>query len=135
MRLKPFLLDDWLDQYEHDIEFDLGASTGPRWTVNDVLALADDETRRRFLNHDLVNSPHHPTGATIGDSEMEALHEFAAARGIQLVCDEVYHPIYHGRPAKSAARLPHATMIGDLSKAFSIPGVRTGWIVERDAQR
>src|SRR5438270_2717801 len=203
MRLKPFLLDDWLDQYEHDIEFDLGASTGPRWTVNDVLALADDETRRRFLNHDLVysrvagadglraaiaemqgvaveavqvvtgaaeallavmwlaaeaganvilplpgfatysalpeslrletrfyrlrpengfridpdeikhladaktkiilvNSPHHPTGATIGDSEMEALHEFAAARGIQLVCDEVYHPIYHGRPAKSA---------------------------------
>ena len=56
MRLKPFLLDDWLDQYEHDIEFDLGASTGPRWTVNDVLALADDETRRRFLNHDLVYS-------------------------------------------------------------------------------
>jgi aspartate/methionine/tyrosine aminotransferase len=236
LRLKPFLLDDWLDQYEHSVEFDLAASTGPRWTVKEILALADDETRERFLNHDLVysrvggadslreaiaemqgvpvetvqvvtgaaegllaamwvaaepganvilprpgfatfsalpeslgletrfyrvrrengfhidheeivgladsktkliliNSPHHPTGATIGDGEMESLHEFAAGRGIHLVCDEVYHPIYHGAPIKSAARLPHATVIGDLSKAFSLPGVRTGWIIEHDAHR
>ena len=236
MQLKPFLLDAWLDQHEHGIEFNLAASTGPTWTVNDILALADDETRRRFLNHNLVyshpagadslreaiaemqqvpveavqivtgaseailalmwlaaepganvilplpgfttfsalpeslgletrfyrvprengfridpdeikrladsktklilvNSPHNPTGATISDGEMEALHDFAAQRGIQLVSDEVYHPIYHGRPTKSAARLPHATVISDLSKAFSIPGARTGWMIEHDAQR
>jgi aspartate/methionine/tyrosine aminotransferase len=192
MQLKPFLLDAWLDQYEHDIEFNLAASTGPTWTVNDILALADDETRHRFLNHNLVygrpagadslreaiaemqsvsvesvqivtgasealvalmwlaaepganviiplpgfttfsalpeslgletrfyrvrrengfridpdeikrlvdsktklilvNSPHNPTGATIGDAEMEALHDFTA----KLVSDEVYHPIEH----------------------------------------
>jgi aspartate/methionine/tyrosine aminotransferase len=236
VQLKPFLLDAWLDQYEHDIEFNLAASTGPTWTVNDILALADDETRYRFLNHNLVysrpagadslreaiaemqrvpveavqiftgasealvalmwlaaepganviiplpgyapfsalpqslgletrfyrlrrengfridpgeikrladsktklilvNSPHHPTGATIGDGEMEALHDFTAERRIQLVSEEVFHPIYHGRPTKSAARLPHATVISDLSKAFSIPGVRTGWMIEHDAQR
>ena len=236
MQLKPFLLDAWLDQHEHDIEFDLAASTGPRWTVNDILALTDDETRHRFLHHNLVysrpagadslreviaemqsvpveavqivtgaseallavmwlaaepganviipllgyapfsalpeslgletrfyhlrrengfridpdeikrladsktkliliNSPHHPTGATIGDGEMEALHDFTAERGIQLVTDEVYHPIYHGKATKSAARLPHATVIADLSKAFSIAGVRTGWMIEHDAQR
>jgi aspartate/methionine/tyrosine aminotransferase len=236
MQLKPFLLDAWLDQYEHDIEFNLAASTGPTWTVNDILALADDETRHRFLNHKLVysrpagadslreaiaemqqvpveavqivtgasealvalmwlaaepganviislpgypafsalpeslgletrfyrvrrengfridpdeikrladsktklilvNSPHNPTGATIGDDEMEALHDFTAERGIQLVSDEVYHPIYHGSQTKSAARLPHATVIADLSKAFSIAGVRTGWMIEHDARR
>jgi len=236
MRWKPFLLDDWLDQYEHDIEFDLAASTGPKWTVNDLLALADEETRHRFLNHSLVysrvagadglraaiaemqsvpveavqvltgaaeallavmwvaaeaganvilplpgfatfsalpqslgletrfyhvhrengfrmdpdeikrladaktkliliNSPHHPTGATIDDEEMQALHDFTVERGIQLVTDEVYHPIYHGKPRKSAARLPNATVISDLSKAFSNPGVRTGWIIEHNAQR
>jgi len=61
MQLKPFLLDAWLDQYEHDIEFNLAASTGPTWTVNDILALADDETRHRFLNHNLVYS--RPAGA------------------------------------------------------------------------
>ena len=70
MRLKPFLLDAWLDQYEHDIEFNLAASTGPSWTVNDVLALADDETRHRFLNHSLVYS--RPAGA---DSLREAIAE------------------------------------------------------------
>jgi aspartate/methionine/tyrosine aminotransferase len=236
MQLKPFLLDAWLDQHEHDIEFNLGASTGPTWTVNDILGLADDKTRHCFLNHPLVygrpagadslreaiaemqgvpqeavqivigasealvvlmwlaaepganviipqpgyapfsalpqslgletrfyhvrrengfridpeeikrladsktkiiliNSPHHPTGATIGDAEMEALHNFATERGVQLVSEEVYHPIYHGRQTKSAARLPHATVIGDLSKAFSLPGVRTGWMIEHDAER
>jgi aspartate/methionine/tyrosine aminotransferase len=236
MQFKPFLLDAWLDRYEHGIEFNLAASTGPTWTVNDILALADDETRHRFLNHKLVygrpagadslreaiaemegvssdavqvvtgasealvalmwlaaepganvivplpgfttfsalpeslgletrfyrvrrengfridideikrladsktklvliNSPHNPTGATISDSDMEALHAFTAERGIQLISDQVYHPIYHGRPTKTAARLPHATVISDLSKAFSIAGVRTGWMIEHDAKR
>jgi aspartate/methionine/tyrosine aminotransferase len=236
MQLKPFLLDVWLDQYEHGIDFNLAASTGPTWTVNDILALADHDTRDRFLNHKLVygrpagadtlreaiaemqrvpveavqivtgaseallalmwlaaepganviiplpgfttfsalpeslgletrfyrlrrengfridpdeikrladaktklilvNSPHNPTGATVGDGEMEALHDFTAERGIQLVSDEVYHPIYHGGQTKSAARLPHATVIADLSKAFSIAGVRTGWMIEHDAKR
>jgi aspartate/methionine/tyrosine aminotransferase len=236
MQLKPFLLDAWLDQYEHHIDFDLAASTGPKWTVNELLALADEETRHHFLNHKLVysrpagadslraaiaemqsvpveavqivtgasealvalmwlaaepganvilplpgfttfsalpeslgletrfyrmrrengfrvdpdeirrladantklilvNSPHNPTGATISDDEMEALHDFTAERGIQLVSDEVYHPIYHGKKTKSAARLEHATVIADMSKAFSIPGVRTGWMIEHDAAR
>ena len=49
-------LDMWLDAYEHDIEFNLAASTGPAWTVNDILALANDETRQRFLNHNLAYS-------------------------------------------------------------------------------
>ena len=70
MQLKPFLLDAWLDQYEHDIEFNLAANTGPIWTVNDILALADDETRHRFLNHNLVYS--RPAGA---DSLREAIAE------------------------------------------------------------
>jgi len=236
MQFKPFLLDAWLDTYEHGIEFNLAASTGPTWTVNDILALAGEEERHRFLNHKLVysrpagadtlreaiaemqgvpvdavqvvtgasealvammwlaaepganviiplpgfttfsalpqslgldtrfyqvhrennfridvgeikrltnaktklilvNSPHNPTGATISDADMEELHAFTAQRGIQLVSDEVYHPIYHGRKTTSAARLPHATVIHDLSKAFSIAGVRTGWMIEHDAKR
>ena len=236
MRLKPFLLDAWLDTYEHGIEFDLAASSGPTWTANEVLDLGGEESRRRYLNHKvgysrpagadslreaiaemqgvsvdhvqvvtgasealvvlmwlaaepganvivplpgfttfsalpeslglevryyrvrrensfridvdeikhladsktkliLVNSPHNPTGATISDSEMEALHEFTSRHGIQLISDEVYHPIYHGRETKSAARLPHATVISDLSKAFPLAGTRTGWMIERDARR
>ena len=236
MQLKPFLLDMWMDNYEHGIEFNLAASTGPRWTVNELLNLAGDPERQRFLDHKLVygrpagadglreaiaemhdvsmecvqvvtgaseallvlmwlaaepganvilpqpgfttfsalpeslgletrfykirkensfaidiqeimkladgrtklilvNNPHNPTGATLSDAEMERLHEFTSTRGIQLVSDEVYHPIYHGRETKSASRLPQATVIHDFSKAFALPGVRTGWMIEHDRKR
>ena len=54
MQLKPFLLDMWLDTYEHDIEFNLAASTGPCWTLNEILSLVGEEERQRFLNHNLV---------------------------------------------------------------------------------
>src|SRR6202044_2427070 len=83
----------------------------------------------------LINSPHNPTGATISDAELDSLHEFTSSRGIQLVSDEVYHPIFHGPPTKSAARLPHATVIHDFSKAFPLSGVRTGWMIEHDPKR
>ncbi|HLK53651.1 MAG TPA: aminotransferase class I/II-fold pyridoxal phosphate-dependent enzyme, partial [Candidatus Angelobacter sp.] len=103
---------------------------GFRIDPDEIKRLADSKTKLI-----LVNSPHNPTGATIGDGEMEALHDFTAKRGIQLVSDEVYHPIYHGSQTQSAARLPHATVIADLSKAFSIAGVRTGWMIEHDVLR
>ncbi|HEX4651647.1 MAG TPA: aminotransferase class I/II-fold pyridoxal phosphate-dependent enzyme [Granulicella sp.] len=242
MELKPFLLDRWLDAHEHHTEFDLAASTGPAWTLNEILNLAPgttdnpDEQRQRFLNHKvvygrpagadglraaiadmqqvdiekvqvvtgaseallvlmwlaaepganvvvpqpgftafsalpeslhletrfytvrkengfridideikrltdrntklvLINSPHNPTGATISDADLDLLHEHTASRGIQLISDEVYHPIYHGPPTKSASRLPHATVIHDFSKAFPLSGVRTGWMIEHDAKR
>jgi aspartate/methionine/tyrosine aminotransferase len=98
--------------------------------VEEITRLADARTKLI-----LVNSPHNPTGATISDAEMERLHEFTAARGIQLVSDEVYHPIYHGRETHSASRLPQATVIHDFSKAFSLAGVRTGWMIEHDRKR
>jgi aspartate/methionine/tyrosine aminotransferase len=237
MRLKPFLLDMWLDTYEHGIEFNLAASEGPRWTLNEILNLANEEERQHFLNHKLgygrpagaeglraaiaemqdvgvdtvqvvtgaseallilfwlaaeaganvvlprpgyppfsalpeslgieiryyavrkendfridleeikrlvdrntklilINSPHNPTGATISDGELDSLHEFTASREIQLISDEVYHPIYHvqyqGQATRSASRLPHATVIHDFSKAFPLAGVRTGWMIEHD---
>jgi aspartate/methionine/tyrosine aminotransferase len=83
----------------------------------------------------LVNSPHNPTGAVIGDTELGELHDFTGQRGIQLVVDEVYHPIYHGPAAPSASRLPSVTVLGDFSKALCLSGLRLGWIVERDAAR
>ena len=97
-----------------------------------------DQIRRLTDSHTkliLVNSPHNPTGSVIDDKTMEALHDFAAERGVQFVCDEVYHPIYHGPSAASASRLANATIVGDLSKAFALSGLRVGWIVDSDHRR
>jgi aspartate/methionine/tyrosine aminotransferase len=98
--------------------------------LDEIKRLADERTK--IL---VVNSPHNPTGATLSNAEMGALHDFAVAQGIQFVSDEVFHPIYHGRETDSAARLPYATVVGDFSKALSLAGLRLGWIVERDAAR
>jgi aspartate/methionine/tyrosine aminotransferase len=104
--------------------------SGYRLDVDRIKALVDRNTRLI-----LVNSPHNPTGAVFRAAEMGELHAFAAARHVQLICDEVFHPIYHGSPQPSASTLPHATVIGDLSKAFALPGLRIGWIREPDAER
>jgi aspartate/methionine/tyrosine aminotransferase len=101
-----------------------------RVDLDDVKRLTDAKTKLI-----LVNSPHNPTGATLSDAEMSSLHDFATERGIQFVSDEVYHPIYHGPETASAARLPYATVVGDFSKAFSLGGLRLGWVIERDARR
>src|SRR5262249_38414880 len=98
--------------------------------VEEITRLADANTKLV-----LMNSPHNPTGSTVSDVELESLHEFTSARGIQLVSDEVYHPVYHGRATQSAARLPCATVIHDFSKVFPVSGVRTGWMVEHDSKR
>jgi aspartate/methionine/tyrosine aminotransferase len=36
---------------------------------------------------------------------------------------------------RSAARLPHATVLGDFSKALCLSGLRVGWMIERDPDR
>ena len=108
----------------------LRRSDGYRIDLDEVRRLIDDNTRLL-----LVNSPHNPTGATVSDAELDALHALAVQRGIQFACDEVFHPIYHGRVTASAARLPAATVIGDFSKAFALSGLRVGWIIERDEAR
>jgi len=243
MTLPPFLLDEWLDQKntaDPPIEFDLGSSTGPVWTLRELLRLSGDpgalgdidalldtnllytppagtrelreaiaalegadpdciqvvtgaaeallllffaaagrganvimpqpgfpandalaasfgiEARHYVLRPEnqfridpgeirrladrktrllLVNSPHNPTGGVLGDGELESLHDFCAGAGVQFVCDQVYHPIYHGPATRSAARLPQATVLGDFSKALCLSGLRTGWIVEPDPER
>jgi aspartate/methionine/tyrosine aminotransferase len=101
-----------------------------RIDLDEIRGLVDRNTRIV-----LVNSPHNPTGAVLSDGEMQAVHDFCAERGVQFVSDEVYHPIYHGVETLSAARFPHATVLGDFSKALCLSGLRIGWIIERDARR
>ncbi len=110
--------------------YNLRRENGFHIDLDEVRSLTDRNTRIV-----LVNSPHNPTGAVLSDQEMENLHDFCAGRKIQFVSDEVYHPIYHGTELRSAARLPHATVFGDFSKALCLSGLRVGWIVERDAER
>lgn len=83
----------------------------------------------------LVISPHNPTGAVIAPDELTWLHDVCVRWGVPFICDQVYHPIYHGKPQPTAAHLPAAIVLGDFSKALCLSGLRVGWIVERDPIR
>lgn len=111
-------------------EYELSTSDGFAQTADLVLAAVDASTRVVF-----VNTPHNPTGSVMSASEQRKLAEALAARGIPLIVDEVYHPLYFAGEGRSATALPNTIVLGDFAKALSIPGLRTGWLIDRDAKR
>jgi aspartate/methionine/tyrosine aminotransferase len=109
----------------------LDRANGYRQSAERVLAAVGESTRLV-----LVNTPHNPSGSVMPQAEIARLAASLEQRLIPLVVDEVYHPLYHGAPAAaSAARLPNTIVLGDLSKALSLPGLRIGWLIDRDARR
>ena len=58
MRLPPFLLDEWLDRFKAaPIRHDLASSTGPAWTLRELLALATEDERTAILERPLLYCP------------------------------------------------------------------------------
>jgi aspartate/methionine/tyrosine aminotransferase len=124
----PVLARAWGMQVK---EYELDPAEGFAQTAAQVLKAVDPTTRAVF-----VNTPHNPTGSTMAASEQRALAEELAAGGIPLIVDEVYHPLYHGADIPSATALPNNTIVlGDFAKALSLPGLRVGWLIDRDARR
>ena len=83
----------------------------------------------------IVNTPHNPSGSIMPRDTIARLATALAERGVPLLVDEVYHPLYFGPPQRSAAGLANVIVTSDLSKALSLPGLRTGWLIDADAQR
>lgn len=95
-----------------------------------ILAQVDAGTRLVILN-----TPHNPTGTVMQRDEIAALAGQLAERRVPLLVDEVYHPLYFTAPQRSAAGIPNVLVTSDLSKALSLPGLRTGWLIDADADR
>jgi len=111
-------------------EYAVDTTRGFAQDARTVLAAVDDTTRAV-----LINTPHNPTGSIMSAAEQRTLAEALEPRGIPLVVDEVYHPLYFGAEVASAAALPNTIVIGDFAKAMSLPGLRLGWLIDRDAHR
>lgn len=108
----------------------LSREHGFRQRAEDVLKAVDDKTVLA-----LVNTPHNPAGTIMPREEIEDLAAGLQRKGASLIVDEVYHPLYFGEPQVSAASIPNVNVMGDMSKALSLAGLRLGWLVERDAER
>jgi hypothetical protein len=66
MKLPPFILDHWLAAHEFaspPIRFNLASSTGPAWTVSELLALGGDSARNGLETLRLSYAP--PEGSKV----------------------------------------------------------------------
>lgn len=94
-----------------------------------VFAACDARTKVIYLA-----SPGNPTGFMLERPEGERLLEFARARGIAILSDEVYHRIVYDRPTafsmlEIAKPSDPVFVIGTFSKAWAMTGWRLGWLV------
>lgn len=88
----------------------------------------------------VMNSPNNPTGMPIPYTVLNEIVKIASENGIWILMDEVFRPLYHGTnpddkeqnpPSIIAWAASHENIIstGSVSKGFSLPGLRIGWVL------
>src|SRR5258706_6782095 len=112
-----------------------GVTVKPWWLRHDLRWQPDPDElthlvtpRTRFI---AVCNPNNPTGAVLSVANMQAVVDAAEPVGAWCLADEMYRgaefdgdmtPTFWGRYDK-------VMCIGSLSKAYALPGLRTGWVV------
>ena len=79
-----------------------------------------------------VTNPNNPTGAILTEGEMELVAAAAASAGAWLLADEVYRGTERLSDVETPSfwgRYERTIVVGSLSKAYGLPGLRTGWLV------
>ncbi|KEF63273.1 uncharacterized protein A1O9_01250 [Exophiala aquamarina CBS 119918] len=87
----------------------------------------------------VIHSPCDPTGAIVPRPVLEKLVDFALERKLVILADEVLRPLFHSI-LPSSEDFPPSTInmgyrrvvvIGSVSKAYSLPGIKAAWIASR----
>lgn len=81
-----------------------------------------------------LNNPNNPTGSVIPDWMLEKIAEIAERKNVWILSDEVYRGLnLIGKPySKSIADIyPKGISVGSMSKTYSLPGLRVGWVAGR----
>jgi aspartate/methionine/tyrosine aminotransferase len=95
----------------------------------------DVDSLKKAVRHNtrviVVTNPNNPTGAVLTEAEMDAIIAQADRVGAWIMADEIYRGAEVDGPLTPtfAGRYDKVVITGGLSKAFGLPGLRTGWIV------
>ena len=103
------------------------ASFAPDWDA----VRAAITPRTRML---MVNSPHNPSGAMLGEADMRTLIDILDGTGIVLLSDEVYeHIVFDGARHESVLRYPQlrerAFVISSFGKTYHCTGWKIGYAI------
>ncbi len=107
---------------------ELSFDEGFRLNLDQVAAALTPKTR--LIS---VTCPHNPTGVMLSVAELSGLVALAERHGCRLLVDETYRDLSFERALPLAASMSErAISVASLSKAYGVPGIRTGWVITRD---
>jgi len=98
--------------------------------INELSKIVSSKTKLLCLNN-----PNNPTGAVIPNPLLEEIVNIAGERNIWILSDEAYRGLnLIGNPySKSVADIyARGISVGSMSKTYSLPGLRVGWICARE---
>jgi aspartate aminotransferase len=80
-------------------------------------------------------SPSNPTGAVYPPEQVRAIGEWAAAKGIWVVTDEIYEHLVYGDavfssvPVQAPAIADRCVVLNGVAKTYAMTGWRVGWMI------
>ena len=117
----------------------LGANLKPLWLWEELNWAPKVEELRRLVTNKTrliaVCNPNNPTGAVLSAKAIGEICEAAARVGAYVLADEVYRGAeFEGDISPTFwGRYEHVLCTAGLSKAYGLPGLRTGWVVARES--
>jgi len=80
-------------------------------------------------------SPSNPTGAVYSPDQVKAIGDWAAAKGIWVVTDEIYEHLVYGDakfssiPVQSPEIADRCVVVNGVAKTYAMTGWRVGWMI------
>lgn len=81
-----------------------------------------------------ITSPHNPTGIVFSNDTIQQLIALAEEKNMHLLVDETYRYLHFQTELIPyyAAKSDNVISVCSLSKAHGVPGIRTGWLINKD---
>ena len=104
--------------------------SGYRVSVADLEAACTDRTKLLVFV-----SPSNPTGAVYDPTQVREIGQWAAARGIWVVTDEIYEHLVYGdakfssMPVEVPEIADRCVVINGVAKTYAMTGWRVGWMI------
>lgn len=112
-----------------------GASVKPLWLREELGWSPDTDELARMVTSKTrliaICNPNNPTGAVLSETAMQAICAAAGKCGAWILADEVYRGAeLNGETTPTFwGRYERVLCTAGLSKAYGLPGLRTGWVI------
>jgi aspartate/methionine/tyrosine aminotransferase len=112
-----------------------GATVKPWWLREELDWAPDTDELARMVTRKTrmiaICNPNNPTGAVLKESAMQAICTAAEKCGAWILADEVYRGAeFSGETTPTFwGRYERVLCTAGLSKAYGLPGLRTGWVI------